>query len=154
VRDWPDRALLITAVDEPRPASFRVFDRAAGVPLVRAVAASCAVPGVWPPVTIDGRRNMDGGIRSAANADLAAGCERGGRARPIARGIGPMTSATSQVRGAPGAVPRGTGHHPTAPRRAPSGRNVLDPDKRAAAPAPGWPRPPPSSDRIRSVWCD
>ena len=44
-----------------------------GVRLDRAVAASCAVPAVYPPVTIDGRRYMDGGIRSATNADLAAG---------------------------------------------------------------------------------
>ena len=35
-----------------------------------------AVPGVWPPVTIDGRRYMDGGVRSPDNADLAAGAER------------------------------------------------------------------------------
>jgi NTE family protein len=44
-----------------------------GVRLDRAVAASCAVPAVYPPVTISGRRYMDGGIRSATNADLAAG---------------------------------------------------------------------------------
>jgi NTE family protein len=42
-----------------------------------AVAASCAVPGVWPPVSINGHRYMDGGgVRSLTNADLAAGCDR------------------------------------------------------------------------------
>jgi NTE family protein len=46
------------------------------VSLVDAVAASCAVPGVWPPVTIDGRRYVDGGVRSAENADYAAGSTR------------------------------------------------------------------------------
>jgi NTE family protein len=40
------------------------------------VAASCAVPGVWPPVTINGRRYMDGGVRSLTNADVAAGHDR------------------------------------------------------------------------------
>jgi NTE family protein len=50
------------------------WDRVSGVPLDRAVAASCAVPAVYPPVTIGGRQYMDGGIRSATNADLAAGC--------------------------------------------------------------------------------
>ncbi len=40
------------------------------------MAASSAVPGIWPPVTIEGRRYMDGGVRSADNADLAAGAER------------------------------------------------------------------------------
>jgi NTE family protein len=34
-----------------------------------------AQPGVFPPITINGRRYYDGGIRSASNADLAAGCE-------------------------------------------------------------------------------
>jgi predicted acylesterase/phospholipase RssA len=37
-----------------------IMDRMSGVSLVDAVAASCAVPGIWPPVTIAGRRYMDG----------------------------------------------------------------------------------------------
>jgi NTE family protein len=69
---WPDRQLLITAVDAGT-GEFRTFDRDSGVSLLQAVAASCAVPGVYPPVTIDGRRYVDGGMRSAANADLAQG---------------------------------------------------------------------------------
>ena len=71
---WPDRRLLINVVDT-ESGEHRVFDRASGVDLARAVAASCAVPGVYPPVTIDGRRYMDGGMRSIANADGAAGCD-------------------------------------------------------------------------------
>jgi NTE family protein len=70
--DWPAVRLLITAVDTAT-GRMVVFDRDAGVPLPLAVAASCAVPLVWPPVTIEGRRYMDGGIRSVTNADLAAG---------------------------------------------------------------------------------
>ena len=72
VRDWPARPLLITAVDTAS-GELVIFDRDAGVPLPLAVAASCAVPMVWPPVTIDGRRFMDGGLRSVTNVDLAAG---------------------------------------------------------------------------------
>ena len=53
-----------------------IFTKDSHVPLVDAVAASCAVPGIWPPVTINGRRYIDGGIRSATNADLAAGHDR------------------------------------------------------------------------------
>jgi len=34
------------------------------------VASSCSVPGIFPPVTIKGRRYMDGGMRSATNADM------------------------------------------------------------------------------------
>jgi predicted acylesterase/phospholipase RssA len=52
------------------------MDRASGVALVDAVAASCAVPGIWPPVTIAERRYMDGGVRSTTNADLARGSDR------------------------------------------------------------------------------
>jgi NTE family protein len=74
-RAWPERALRITAVDV-RTGGLRVFDRDSGVSLVDAVAASCAVPGIWPSVTIGGRRYMDGGVRSADNADLAAGYSR------------------------------------------------------------------------------
>ena len=73
--EWASRRIVLVAVDaetgEPRQ-----FDRASGVGLVDAVAASCAVPGIWPPVTIDGRRYVDGGIRSGENADYAAGFGR------------------------------------------------------------------------------
>ena len=72
---WPEGNLLVTAVDAETGDPV-VFTRDSGVDLVDAVAASCAVPGVWPPVTIDGRRFIDGGVRSGANADLAAGCDR------------------------------------------------------------------------------
>jgi NTE family protein len=72
---WPERPLLITAVNTATGA-LRVFDRASGVALVDAVAASCAVPGIWPVVEIAGVPYMDGGMRSGANADLAAGAER------------------------------------------------------------------------------
>jgi NTE family protein len=75
VKSWPDRRLLIGAVDA-QSGEFRVFDRDSGVDLVDAVAASCAVPGVWPPVLIDGHKYMDGGMRTLANADLAAGADR------------------------------------------------------------------------------
>ncbi|QLJ04185.1 patatin-like phospholipase family protein [Streptomyces sp. NEAU-sy36] len=75
VHAWPERALKIVAVDAESGAS-RILDRDSGVLLVDAVAASCAVPGVWPPVTIGERRYVDGGVRSVANVDLAAGADR------------------------------------------------------------------------------
>ncbi|MFJ2826563.1 patatin-like phospholipase family protein [Streptomyces sp. NPDC087263] len=69
---WPERRLLITAVDATTGEPV-VWDRESGVPLVHAVAASSAFPGAAPPVAIDGRRYMDGALRSGINADLAAG---------------------------------------------------------------------------------
>jgi NTE family protein len=38
--------------------------------LADAVAASCAIPGIYHPVTIDGHRYVDGGIYSTSNADI------------------------------------------------------------------------------------
>src|SRR4029079_5225175 len=38
--------------------------------LADAVAASCAIPGLYHPVTIDGRPSVDVGIYSASNADI------------------------------------------------------------------------------------
>jgi NTE family protein len=72
--DWPDHPLQIVVVDAAT-GEDRVLTADDGVPLVDAVAASCAVPGIWPPVTIDGRRYVDGGVRTAANVDLAEGHE-------------------------------------------------------------------------------
>jgi NTE family protein len=73
--EWPLTLTRLTAVDCVS-GELTVFDAASGVSLVEAVAASSAVPGIWPPVTIGGRRYMDGGVRSADNADLAAGAAR------------------------------------------------------------------------------
>ena len=75
VPSWPDRPMLLPAVDAENGETV-VFTKDSGVALVDAVAASCAVPGIWPPVTIDGRRYIDGGVRSSTNADLAAGSDR------------------------------------------------------------------------------
>ncbi len=72
---WSQQRLLIVAVDTETGEEY-IMDRESGVSLVDAVAASCAVPGIWPPVTIAGRRYMDGGMRSATNADLARGNDR------------------------------------------------------------------------------
>jgi NTE family protein len=72
---WPSRKLAVVAV-EAHTGDVRVFDQDSGADLVDAVTASCAIPGIWPPVTIGGGRYIDGGTRSAVNADLAAGYQR------------------------------------------------------------------------------
>jgi NTE family protein len=43
--------------------------------LADAVAASCAIPGFYHPVTIGGRRYVDGGVHSASNLDLLEDAE-------------------------------------------------------------------------------
>jgi NTE family protein len=72
--DWPDRVLRISAIDTAT-GELITFDRNSGVALVDAVAASCAVPGVWPPVTIGERRYMDGGVGSSVNMALVDDCD-------------------------------------------------------------------------------
>ena len=72
---WPPRPIKIVAVDCETGAT-ELFDASSGVSLVDAVAASCAVPGIWPTVAIGDRRFMDGGVRSCDNADLAEGAAR------------------------------------------------------------------------------
>lgn len=71
---WPERDMRITAIDIST-GELVGFDRESGVDLVDAVAASCAVPGAWPPVTIGERRFMDGGVGSTMNLALASDCD-------------------------------------------------------------------------------
>jgi NTE family protein len=151
VREWPDRRLLITAV-EAQTGEFRVFDRESGVPIALAVAASCAVPLVWPPVTIDGRRYIDGGVRSGTNADLAAGYDRVVVLAPLTRGFGPMIGAKAQVEAL---RPRSTVElvSPDSAALRAIGRNVLDPAKRAAAARAGRAQADAVLGRMRTAWC-
>ena len=68
---WPDRDLRITAV-RARDAQRVVFG-APGAPRVdvgHAAAASCAIPGYFAPVVIDGEAYIDGGAHSPSNADV------------------------------------------------------------------------------------
>lgn len=73
--DWPARAYACTAVDA-ETGEFVTWSKDSGVPIERAIASSCCVPGIFPPITINGRRYIDGGMKSATNADLAAGHDR------------------------------------------------------------------------------
>jgi NTE family protein len=148
VRDWPGRRLLITAVDA-ESGEFKVFDRDSGVGLIDAVGASCAVPGVWPPVTIDGRRYIDGGVRSAANVDLAAGCDPVVVIAPLPGGAGSAPSVARQAAALSGHVVV------VAPDRAAKrafGRNMLDPASRAPAARAGRDQAAREAARIAEMW--
>lgn len=150
VRDWPERALQVTAVDAAS-GEFRAFDRTSGVSLVHAVAASCAVPAVWPPVTVDGRRWIDGGVRSPANVDLAAGYERVVVLAPLVRGFGPGTGVDAQVAQLR-AQARVVMVSPDAAALAAIGRNVLDPVRRAPAARAGREQSASTVADVTSVW--
>jgi NTE family protein len=146
--EWSDRPLVVTAVDTGS-GEFTTFTRESGVDLVAAVGASCAVPGVYPPVTIAGRRFMDGGMRSPANADLAAGAERLVVLAPIPRGAGLMTSVDAQVTGLVGRVAVVS---PDEVSRAAIGKNVLDPAARAGSARAGRAQAARVAERVAEVW--
>lgn len=76
VQEWPSSPLLVITSVDAHTGEWVRFDRNSGVPLALAVAASCAVPGVYPPVTIGNHRYVDGGVRSGTNADIAQGYQR------------------------------------------------------------------------------
>jgi NTE family protein len=70
---WPKRPLWITAVRR-HDARFVVLGRdRQDVPVPRAVAASCAVPGLFAPVRFHRSEYVDGGVRSPTSADVLAG---------------------------------------------------------------------------------
>jgi NTE family protein len=70
---WPS-GLVVTAV-RATDGEFVTWDERSGVALATAVAASCALPGVFAPVRVATDRYIDGGVRSPLNLDLAAGAE-------------------------------------------------------------------------------
>ncbi|HEY5988502.1 MAG TPA: patatin-like phospholipase family protein, partial [Streptosporangiaceae bacterium] len=150
-RDWPEQRLLITAVGADS-GEFAVFDAASGVSLADAVAASCAVPGIWPPVLINGRRWMDGGMRSVANADLAADCDQIVVLAPIPQGFGTMPPVARQcVELAHG----GRAVAMVAPDQASVaaiGKNLLDPAQCAAAAAAGHAQAAAAADDLARLW--
>jgi NTE family protein len=128
---WPDRVLRVTATDIAT-GELVVFDRDSGIDLVDAVAASCAVPGAWPPVTIGDRRYMDGGIGSTINLDVADDCDvavvlvPAGVSAPSSFGAGPA----SEIEGFPGVA---LGVFANDESLAAFGPNPLDPRCRIAS---------------------
>ncbi len=147
---WPEKRLLITAVDA-ETGEARIFDRDSGVPLVDAVAASCAVPLVWPPMTVDGRRYIDGGVRSLANADLASGCDRVVVLAPITialRRTGRIANQLSTL----GSHVRSVTVSPDAPSRKAIGSNTLDPAHRAASARAGRIQAAAVAPAVAAVW--
>jgi NTE family protein len=64
---------MIVAAVNAHTGELIAFDRDSGVDLVDAVTAGTALPGVVPTHNINGTRYINGGVRSAENADLARG---------------------------------------------------------------------------------
>ena len=90
--EWPDRPMLVVAVDA-HTGEVAAFDRDSGVELADAITASTALPGTVPTHRVNGSHYINGGVRSAENADLASGYANvvvlspfGGRSGPLPEG--------------------------------------------------------------------
>ena len=147
IQEWAgDGRLLVTAVDVATGV-LRVFRDSDGVSMVEAVAASCAVPGVYPPVPIEGRPYIDGGARSGSNADLLADCDRVLAFTPVDRAIGPMRTAGQLLGSVPHLVVS-----PDTESVAAIGKNVLDPARRAASARAGRAQAAAVAPLAREIW--
>lgn len=122
---WTDTDLRIVVVDTESGVS-RVITRHDGVPLVDAVAASCAMPISAAPVVIEGRRYMDGGMRSTLNLDLAPGDGPVIALAPSTAAIGPWARIGRQ-RAALGAHRRVEILLRDAASKRAQGRSLMDP---------------------------
>jgi NTE family protein len=109
------------------------------------VAASCAVPRVWPPVTIGGRRYIDGGVWSLANVDLAEGC---GRVLVLAPLVDPTVHAGLAALGSATAVELVT---PDDDSVAAFGPDVLDPASRGPSARAGRAQGRNVADRVGAL---
>lgn len=85
---WPRARLLIPAVDAETGEAV-VWDRDGAASLPQAVAASTAFPATAPPVTVAGRRYVDGALRAGTNTDLAGDADLLIVAEPMAHVTGP-----------------------------------------------------------------
>ena len=156
--DWPERPLILTGVDTAS-GEFVTWDRDSGVPIELAVAASCAVPGLFPPVTIKGARYMDGGVRSGTSADLASGHQvvlivapMGAKADGIGRIMRHHLDAEAETLRAAGSAVEVV--LPDAASLEAFGPNMLDPTRGKEAAAAGVRQGNAAARQLRAVWAE
>ena len=153
IKDWPDVALAVAAIDA-HSGELTWFDAGSGVSLVDAVGASCAVPGVWPPVKIGERVFYDGGIPSPDNALRAEGCGSVLIVSPT--GVDRSGGVAPRVQREAAALERGGSRvtivTPDAESRASIGRRALDPRFRAPASRAGHAQGRALAGRVRESW--
>jgi NTE family protein len=146
---WPV-SLHVTAIDA-NTGALEVFDASCGVALLDAVAASGAVPGVWPLERFGGRSWVDGGMVSAANARLADGYDRVLVIAPLPDGYGELPGAADDV-----AVMNERAQvllvAPDEASVAAVGPNIYDPSRRGAAAAAGREQADAVAAALASVW--
>ena len=142
---------MIVVALEAHTGELAAFDRDSGVDLVDAVTAATALPGGTPTVGIDGTRYINGGVRSADNADLASGYANVVVISPFSERSGPLPEGQFEgLRRFPGAdlasqveVLREQGSHvevitPDTDSRAAMGTNQMDPATRVPVARAGF----------------
>ena len=133
-RRWPETRLVTTAIDTA-DGSRALMDATSGVSLVGAIAASTCLPGFLPPVVLRGRRYIDGGLASTANADVASGHDEVWIVSPF--GAPSLDQQVSDLRASGSIVhlirPSATGEDAIGP-----GLSVMDPLNRPAAARAGF----------------
>jgi NTE family protein len=108
---------------------------------------------VFPPVSIDGRRYMDGGTRSPTNADLAAGHDTVLVVAPLANpGMGPLMPGLASELASLGPATRAEVITPDDAALAAIGPNVLDPAMRAGAARAGLAQGERAAARVMALW--
>lgn len=146
---WPDADLRITAIDIDH-GRFEVFDRTSGVPLLEAVAASCAVPLVWPPMPVGGTTYVDGGARSPVNADLATGAERVVVIAPMPDALSKEHHLDKQLERA--GSPASTVVRPDKAATEAMGSNSLDPSRRKPSAEAGLRQGIAAAEQVAAIW--
>jgi len=152
-KEWPSLPLAISAIDA-HAGELVWFDASSGVSLVDAVGASCAVPGVWPPVRIGDRTFYDGGIPSPDNALRAAGFGSVLIVSPtgVARSGDVAPRVQREAAALEGGGSRVTIVTPDGESRASIGRRALDPRYRAPAARAGHAQGRTLAARVRESW--
>jgi NTE family protein len=153
---WPSSRLWVTAVDA-LTAERVVITKQTGVRPTTAVAASCALPGLYAPQLIHDRRCMDGGLSgTGTNSDLVAGARRAvvlslaPGDRPLDR---PMAAATTHFMLGEMAALRDSGtevFHRWAPMR--PDLDMMSPDTMGEGLAAGRAQGAEDLDELREFW--
>lgn len=151
VQEWPERPLRLFATDALTGETVGL-GADSGVDLVRAISASCALPPVFPPITIGAGRWMDGGVRSTANADLVDDCRKVVVLAPIPKGPGASPDTADQVAALTAGGARAALLVPDREARRAFGRNPLDASRIPGAARAGLRQAAMDAERIRSVW--
>jgi NTE family protein len=151
VRDWPERHVRLFAVDA-RTGEPTAFTADSGVDLQHAMSATCALPPLFPPITIGEARWMDGGVRSTTNADLVDDCARMVVLAPIPKGAGPAPTAAAQVATLTTNGTRATLLTPDRAARRAFGRNPLDATRIPAAAHEGLRQGTEQAAQIHTLW--